>query len=157
MKIISCVDDDYGMMFNNRRQSRDSKIIEHVLKVINDKKIYMNSYSKQLFEDKNNIVIDDNFLEKAGENDYCFVENVEISNEKHEIDEIILYFWNRKYPSDKKWNINLEDYELEAEEDFEGSSHEKITQRIYIRRNKGWEKTIKQKRKLRNKVSQYCR
>ena len=157
MKIISCVDDDYGMMFNNRRQSRDSKVIEHVLKTVNDKKIWMNNYSKQLFEGQNNIVIDEEFLEKAEENDYCFVENVEISNEKYKIDEIILYFWNRKYPADKKFNISLEEYVLENEEDFEGSSHEKITQRIYFRRNKGWEQIIKQRRKLRNKVFPYCR
>ena len=30
MKVIVCVDDNNGMMFNNRRQSRDEKVIEKV-------------------------------------------------------------------------------------------------------------------------------
>ena len=31
MIMIVCVDDNFGMMFNKRRQSRDKKLCEHIL------------------------------------------------------------------------------------------------------------------------------
>ena len=34
MKVIVCVDDNNGMMFNNRRQSRDRILIEDVVKSV---------------------------------------------------------------------------------------------------------------------------
>ena len=33
MKVISIVDDDYGIMFNNRRVSKDSVLNEHIIKM----------------------------------------------------------------------------------------------------------------------------
>ena len=34
MKVISIVDDDYGIMFNNRRVSKDSVLNEHIMKIL---------------------------------------------------------------------------------------------------------------------------
>ena len=38
MKVISIVDDDYGIMFNNRRVSKDSVLNEHIIKMLNASK-----------------------------------------------------------------------------------------------------------------------
>lgn len=136
MIVISCVDDNLGTMFNQRRQSRDRILIEHILKIASENRIWINSYSKELFKEAENVIVDEDFLSKAEDDDYCFVENVDLSGYEHKIHEIILYSWNRTYPSDKKININLDKWRIIAEENLEGSSHEKITQKIYIRRNK---------------------
>ena len=41
MKIIVCIDKNNGMMFNNRRQSQDKILIDDIIKVTKDKKLYM--------------------------------------------------------------------------------------------------------------------
>ena len=158
MKIIQTLDDDLGMTFNHRRQSRDSKLIQRILELVQNNKIWMNNYTKQLFPEQENIQVDENFLEKAEQDDYCIMENVEIQPYESQIQELILYFWNRKYPSDQKFTLNLENYKQTKEEEFEGNSHEKITQKNYIRRNTKWEeKNIKPKRRLTNKTHPYYR
>ena len=54
MKIIVCVDNDMGMMFNHRRQSRDSVLCEYLLSQYGKEKIYMTEYSSKIFELVNN-------------------------------------------------------------------------------------------------------
>ena len=49
MKVISIVDDDYGIMFNNRRVSKDSVLNEHIIKMLDGGKLWLSLYSKQLF------------------------------------------------------------------------------------------------------------
>lgn len=77
MIMIVCVDDNFGMMFNKRRQSRDKKLCEHILKLTQNTNLLMNAYSAKLFSEQQNIVIREDFLEAAQEQDYCFVENAE--------------------------------------------------------------------------------
>ena len=49
---------------------------------------------------------------------------------------IILYKWNRRYPADLVFGVNLNNgWRLIAAEDFQGNSHEKITEEIYERSN----------------------
>ena len=48
MKVISIVDDDYGIMFNNRRVSKDSVLNEHIIKMLDGGKLWLSLYSKQL-------------------------------------------------------------------------------------------------------------
>lgn len=135
MKVIVCVDDTMGMMFNKRRQSKDAVLRQKILSELNGAKLWMNAYSKKQFEEDSEeaVCVDEDFLKKAGENDYCFVENVEISNWEEMICEIILYKWNRRYPSDKKFRISLDNWKLNSTEEFAGSSHEKITKEVYIK------------------------
>ena len=49
MKLIVCLDDNKGMMFNNRRQSRVRVLIENVLELCKGEKLYTNEYSSKLF------------------------------------------------------------------------------------------------------------
>lgn len=138
MILIVCVDERNGMMFNNRRQSKDKILSEHILKLVDNNKLWINNYSKGVFENQenSNILVDDQFIEKIGKEDYCFVENVDTNKLLNKVDKIILYNWNRHYPADQYFNIKLDDWLLESESEFSGSSHEKITQKIYIRGNK---------------------
>lgn len=128
MKLIVCLDDKNGMMFNRRRQSRDKILIENVLELCKGEKLYTNEYSAKLFPE-NSVEICEN---PAETNDgYCFAENFTVNEE--EIEEIIVYKWNRLYPADTYFNIDLENWTLTETVDFEGSSHEKITRERYVR------------------------
>ena len=51
MNVILCLDDNNGMLFNNRRQSRDEKVIEKILEITKNKRLWVNKYSYSLFSD----------------------------------------------------------------------------------------------------------
>lgn len=128
MKLIVCLDDKNGMMFNKRRQSRDRVLIENVLELCKGEKLYTNEYSSKLFPENSVEVFDS--IENVG-NEYCFAENFTVNEEN--IEEIIVYKWNRLYPADTYFNIDLAGWNMTETVDFEGSSHEKITREIYVR------------------------
>lgn len=131
MKIIACVDNQLGLMFNHRRQSQDKVVREKIKEIQGD--IYMNLYSYQLYKDDlNHIIVDENFLEKASDH-YCLIENVCVNSYVHCIDQIILFCWNRNYPADFYLDIDLELFKLVSENDFKGSSHD-ITMKVYERK-----------------------
>ena len=74
MKIIACLDDNNGLLFNNRRQSRDRVVIEDILKDCHNSKLWINNFSKSLF-DSPHVNISEEFLNEACESEYCFIEN----------------------------------------------------------------------------------
>ncbi|MCD8049652.1 MAG: ribonuclease Z [Clostridia bacterium] len=130
MIVIAAVDERGGMMFNNRRVSRDRVMIERILEICG--RVWMNGYSEGLFGEEN-AVVDENFLEKAGEGEFCFVENVGVERYAEKIERVMLFKWNRKYPADFYFDIdlNLPEWEIVEMSEFAGSSHEKITMEVY--------------------------
>lgn len=134
MNIIICVDNRNGMMFNNRRLSSDSILRQDILKFLEDRQLWLNVYSAKQFateiSEYQNIFINDNFIQQANDDDYCFVENPDdLINAK--IGRIVIYRWNRDYPADKFFNIDISDRTLISTEEFAGSSHDKITKEVY--------------------------
>ena len=134
MKLIVCTDLDNGMLFNNRRQSKDKYLIEHICNLVSNEKLWITSFSEDLFEDKNYNLFENNEVKNIGENDYVFIENISAKDLENDVNEIILFNWNRKYPADFYFDICLDDWILESELDMEGYSHEKITKKIYKRK-----------------------
>lgn len=132
MEIIVCLDDNNGMLFNGRRQSRDKEVIADIVNSSEGKKIFISPFSKTLFEACDRVIIDENFLEKA-EDDICFIENRSVGDFISKINKITVYNWNRIYPSDFKCDIDFSEFSLADESEFKGNSHEKITKRIYIK------------------------
>ena len=134
MILITCVDDKMGMLFNKRRQSMDSVLRERVLKMCAGKKLWMNEYSRKQFDAAaEGISVDEDFMAKAGEDDYCFVENISPRAYEGQLKQIVLYKWNRVYPADLYFDIDLNDWRLTQSCDFAGSSHDKITEEIYVK------------------------
>ena len=70
-------------------------------------------------------------LEQAGEGEYCFVENTGLQAVEAKIEKIIVFWWNRHYPSDRKFDLDLSKWNKVSEEEFAGYSHEKITKEVY--------------------------
>ena len=138
MILIVCIDENNGMLFNNRRQSRDKILLSRILEIAKDEKLWITKFSRDMFDiiENKNIIIDDKCIDNAAENDYCFIENVDISTIIEKVNKIILYNWNRNYPADKYFNISLENWVISSKDEFTGSSHERITEKIYIRRDK---------------------
>lgn len=138
MRIIVCVDERFGMMFHNRRQSQDRGLRKRILELTAGKTLRMNHYSYKQFEKDekitdSNLICQEGFLSCAEEDDYCFVEDADIQPYLPQIKTIVLYKWNRSYPFDWKFSLDLIGWTLQSVREFAGSSHERITEEIYIR------------------------
>lgn len=134
MKTILCIDDKNGLIFANRRQSRDREVINDVLSMCQNSKLWIEPYSFGLFEGKEDcVIVDEDFLDKAGEEDYCFVETKDIVEYEDKIQQLILYHWNRVYPADRYLELDYSEWTLVEVKEMEGYSHEKITKEVYER------------------------
>lgn len=135
MIVMLCLDDKNGVLFNRRRQSKDRVILHHVLEEAGNGRLWISPYSRKLFADAGpaELVVDEAYLEKAGAGDCCFVEDKDVVPYKDRIEKLVLFRWNRLYPADTFFMLDLSGYTLEKSEDFAGNSHEKITKEIYRR------------------------
>ncbi len=130
MKLIFCIEKSKGIMFFGKRVSKDALLNDRLLEIIGDNRLWVSDYSASLFK---GATVDNDYSAKAGEGDYCFIEdrgyNLENTNE------IILCHWNRKYPADKFFDIDLaaNGFKKASSEDIVGSSHDKITIETYKR------------------------
>ena len=132
MIIAICLDENMGMLFNNRRQSRDRAVIADLLKQVNNGRLLVAGFSKALFSEyENTVTVSNSFLDEANENDVCFVENVDITPYKNKINKLVIYKWNRVYPADFYFPLDLKDYKLTQTAEFAGSSHENVTREVY--------------------------
>ena len=123
------------MMFNKRRQSQDKLLRASIKELVKGKTLFMNEYSYKLYKDINNenIIVSENYLDECENDNFCLVENKPLNNYIEKIDNIIIYKWNRIYPSDLYFDIKNGQWKLIETEEFQGSSHEKITKEIYRR------------------------
>jgi hypothetical protein len=133
--LLACVDDDMGMLFNKRRQSQDKILRAHILDITAKGRLWMNHYSARQFESEAapQINVDDNFLSEAAPGEFCFAEDTDVGAYEQWVEKIILFRWNRRYPGDLHFNIDLSHWKLIESHDFTGSSHEKITEEVYVR------------------------
>ena len=136
MTVFVCIDDNGGMLFNKRRQSRDARVIEDVARTVGDGLLYISDFSEVLFAESDASVISvPDPLEAAGESSFAFIENVHLSNHTDRIDRLIIYKWNRKYPSDFSLDIDpvASGFKKRSTREFTGKSHDKVTREDYIR------------------------
>lgn len=130
MIVIVCLDDKGGMAFNNRRQSRDSLLCAKLVELSGNGRLLMNGYSAKLFKDQT-VTVDEDFMEIAQKGDFCFVENTKLLPYYDKIEGVILFKWNKVYPSDVKLDISLDGMTLRETFDFAGSSHDKISCEVW--------------------------
>lgn len=138
MIAIVCADDKGGIMFNHRRQSQDRKLRKRILDIADGKTLWMSTYSaKQFAKDSHcsKLCIDDDFAWKAENGDFAFFEGDSLAAVDNRLERVIVFRWNRTYPSDQYLDIDFDNGSWKCEHigDFRGSSHEQISEEVYTR------------------------
>ena len=133
MKIIVCLDDNNGMLFNKRRQSSDRVVTEKICDLVKNEKLWIDTYSSKLFAtQQGSVIVDDSYAQKAETGDFCFVEQGDVQAIANVAEEIIVFRWNRRYPADIYFPGNcLSARKKVMTEAFSGYSHEEITMEVY--------------------------
>ena len=132
MILISCVDDDLGLRFNHRRQSRDKALAQYILDRSGGE-IWLHPDSEKLFDECPDAMLHCiSSPEETPDGGWCFWESPVSPALRPE--KLLLYHWNRAYPADRSLQLPLDDlWKLLRREEFAGSSHEKITKELYAR------------------------
>lgn len=126
-----CIDDRNGLLFNGRRLSRDKAQQEDLLTLCGEKRLWVSPFSEKLLDwAAERLLVDPAYLAKAGQGEICFVEADTLADTER-LEGLILYRWNRAYPSDRKLEADLDAFELTERVEFPGSSHETITRETY--------------------------
>ena len=135
MKLFVCLDEVGGMTFNKRRQSSDRIIRDDMLKIVQNARFLVNSYTAKQFTEEqiNQIEVEEDCLEHADKDTFVFIENIGVSNYISKIEQIIVYRWQRKYPADFFFDVDLAslDWELTEKDELVGYSHECILKEVY--------------------------
>ena len=131
MNLILCLENDNGMMFNHRRESQDRSLIQRVLKVTGSETICVKPYSLSLFNAADDRIRVINDYSQVNENEYFFDEDTDPVKFIDAIDKVIIYRWNRTYPADLRCTVDMTNFQLTSSYDFEGTSHERITEEMY--------------------------
>ena len=139
MKIIYVLDKNNGVLFNHRRQSKDTSLIENIVSKVKQENgtLYVSDYSRELFEGTDVSIqsLAEFNLSVSKENDFVFVENedIQLDDFKGEVD-YYFYKWPSVYPSHKKLELPLNDVEVVQKEQFKGNSHNEIYLEIWRRK-----------------------
>ena len=132
MHIIVCLDQNGGMRFNRRRQSRDAEVCARILRRAAGSRLWMAPESEKLFfADAPEICVDAAFPTAALPGDFCFAEDPALLPDEDKIETLILYHWNREYPADAYFPLSLQGFTLLEQTEFAGTSHERITEEVY--------------------------
>lgn len=130
MDWMICVDDNNGVCFNNRRQSRDRLVTEDMLATARGR-LVMTPYTAKLFADfADRITVAEQPETVAADGDTCvweFPPPEGISPER-----VVVYRWNRLYPADGHFAVPA-GMTLQHSTDFPGNSHDKITKEVWVR------------------------
>ena len=132
MTAIVCVEDRGGILFLKRRVSRDREVYRDIAE--NYSQVYMTSCSLPLFDGvKINTGVRFLPISEGERGEVCFVESGEIADNIYKISRLVIYRWNRTYPSDVKLGFDPEEmgFKRVSTAELVGYSHEKITKDIY--------------------------
>ncbi len=121
------------MLFCGRRQSKDQCLRQELLQLAQPNALWMNEFSAKQFDAEDATCVAEDFLDRASQGQWCFVENTDILPYKEKIEYIAVYRWNRHYPSDVKFPVEAfqDSWRLVSTRSFSGHSHDEITEEIY--------------------------
>lgn len=136
MHIIVCLDNQNGMLFNHRRQSRDRAVIVDILQNLDGRILKVRKCSTDIFPvDGETIWVSDKSPADVEADQICFLEDAPLSPILDQITTLTIYRWNRDYPGDFYLDIDpiQAGFRLQASTEFPGYSHDKITKEVYER------------------------
>ena len=129
MTLYICLDDRNGLQFNRRRQSRDASVLEDIRSQLTGK-LLIDPFSEKLIRESEIPYV----LPPEEAADF-FAEAVPSEDILAKVMKLVIYRWNRLYPSDVRWepDLNAMGFVLRETTEFPGTSHEKITREVYER------------------------
>lgn len=132
MTVYVCLDDRNGMLFNNRRQSRDVAVLADIQASIPGP-LTIDPFSEKLIQNARIPYVP--APEDPSPDAHFFLENRAAGEIVPLASEVVIYRWNRHYPADTRWDVELADYGFALREtsEFPGKSHEKITKEVYAK------------------------
>lgn len=132
MTLYICLDDRGGMCFGGRRQSRDAALLADLADGLPGL-LTIDPFSEKLIASAGipYVLAEENIPEDA----HFFLENRSPEHLLPQAESIVIYRWNRHYPSDVRWEPDLAGmgFSLREITEFAGTSHEKITREVYER------------------------
>ena len=134
MTIVVCIDDQGGILFNHRRVSADCAVISDLMELAGEQTICMRPYSAKLFPVQGSIRVTEQYLSDTCPGEILFLEDAVPENLMTNAKKLIVYRWNRLYPSDVRFPLDLLQRlgKPESSVDFRGNSHSKITREVYV-------------------------
>jgi hypothetical protein len=130
MKLIICVAGNGGIAFHHRRQSRDEKVCKDILEIA-ESELYVSAYSSELFAGSSGVHVCED-VSTLGEQ-YYFSERQMPDVKEEDISEVVLYHWNREYPSDVFFDLDLSKFQLRDTREFPGKSHDRIRREVWTK------------------------
>ncbi len=135
MTLYLCLDDKNGMLFNHRRQSRDSAVLEDIRAQLPDV-LYIHPFSEKLVSSAQlPYALAPEDLTTLPPEAHFFGESPAAANLLPQAETLVLYRWNRVYPADARWEADpaQSGFSLAETTEFPGSSHKIITKEVYTR------------------------
>ncbi|MDD6708166.1 hypothetical protein ACTNEM_04695 [Eubacterium pyruvativorans] len=152
MNLIVCLDDNGGMMFGGRRQTRDRLVNRHILEMTKGHLI-MTEGSAKMFRalpeelEKDGVSAEDTEalrrmaeqirvepdpLSAAGPGDFVFDEDMPPGRFADRIRTLVICRWNRVYPADLWFDLDLPGpWTRRSVQNITGSSHDPVTIEVY--------------------------
>ena len=135
MTLYFCLDDRNGLAFNHRRQSRDSAVLGDIQANL-EGNLLIDPISCKLVEAAGIpwCLAPESLPEESAGLSY-FVEDRQPGDWVQQADKVVVYRWNRHYPADRWFDVDLNTmgFTLEETMEFPGTSHRKITREVYVK------------------------
>jgi len=163
MKVIICLDERGGRLFNGRRQASDRNVLRDMMRETGVLKkdgslltpeqaaeqhrlLLISPFSEKLFEESDWSayvrVLEDPLKEaeaaasagKQGTEPVVFVEDEDLAAHVGSMDHLLIYRWKRVYPYDSLLEISLDDFKLQKESRLAGFSHDMVYKELYVKK-----------------------
>lgn len=116
-----------------KRQSKDRVVAEKIIELTSKTPLFMKQKSLSFFPDApTNAKIIDSF-EELDAGSTCFAEEVVPPEIMKKADTVIVFGWNRDYPSLMSDRVSLNGFTRKSTTNFVGYSHDNITLEVYTR------------------------
>ena len=132
LTVYLCLDDRGGLLYNGRRLSRDAVLLADMAAMVPDV-LTIDPFSEKLITAAG--IPYALAGESLTEGTHFFLENRDPEALLPLAHTLVIYRWNRHYPSDVRWEGIPEDYGFMLSEtaEFPGKSHEIITKEVYVK------------------------
>ena len=135
MIIILTLDDKNAVSFAGKRQANDRTVADYMSNITKDAPLYIKEKSGAFFKncDTPPTLYTVESFDNLKNGDVCFMEEVPSTQLMAQAEKLIVFRWNRNYPSMTKERVNLSGWHLDCSLEFPGYSHDKITMEVLLK------------------------